>query len=264
MGYAGPAAAPLLLLLVLALIAGCDDRGEPDTPAQGTSTPAPAQQPAREATPTATPPAAPDAVPFKVTNLAPFPSDLVVLYTRLRGIDRRDGLYRVYRDNSGALRNEQLFVTTDVILWFAAKDVGTIAAALCRPKPADCGKQHSAGPPPPTTSSVILSEDGGVTWRAIASFDDTLPQLTWHGDSLVISAFNRRSHDRQHVVYPAGTLISPPATTHQDGGPEIVGGQLVWRTRDGLGFVDGAGRPVPSPLPAGLRRAPPDPAGRPF
>lgn len=220
--YDGPVKKRIVPLIILAAtfaaLSGCDDEDR--------ATP---HRPTVEATsPTAPPPTAittPDD-PFSFVAKAEFPSN-VALYVET-GCWRCDGpatgLWRIYKDDSGLVRQEILAARLPGTYRgaVASSDASTLAVSMCLGRCAACTECF------PERQVIYLSHDGGSTFDPIGELTDPHANV-----AVVLSTRVLIQSATDYTMLPGGDPVVPPPGASGRLPFALSGNEIGWVTNQG-------------------------------
>ncbi len=205
-------------------------------------------------------------IPLTVLPPATLPAGLV-LYV-FRACDGCDGppagIYRVFRDGSGAVVEEPLF-TPDVearesiVSAWASEDAADMVVAVC--VGGSCGPGNRAEVLPASQVRLIRSRDGGVTWAAAGAFAGGAEVLgTTSTGEILLQRWTRSGTGlaglaTAFVLHPSGQAITPPAGAAPNRAPFVYAGDAIgWYGADGETILDEAGDVIQAWLPSDPKR----------
>ena len=256
----GKIAAVLLGIAALALLlAACEDE-------EGTPTgPSPTSTPADTAAPVESIDGVP-IVPLAIGDEVELPQD-IALIMEIGCMECHcpcvDGLVRVYRDSSGEVKSEPLFIPEDelpprlvasdkaetgfeevepyIIGGFAVSDGGSqIAVAVC--SRGYCGPYEPAEATADAQTTLFRSLDGGLTWEELAVLDGAYAVDGVVNDGVIVSTVFEKT--TTHQIVPRGEIPERPAQAAPGFPPFVLAGEMVWRTTDNRALLSSDGGQV--------------------
>jgi hypothetical protein len=241
-----------IAVLILLITVACDGDGAQPTPTAtaGPATPTPLATPTPVATATPEVVGGVEVVPLQFGEEAELPEDVAIIIEA--GCWQCEapptGLYRVYRDEAGELRTDELFtveamglsprlITTaqgtkaegpHIYSYAFNSDASEIVVSVCTR--GNCTWQVWASPDAQTT--LYRSLDGGVTWEQFGVLDGSTHVAAITQDGVLLLSQSQGEPQLKHRLFPSGEPVQPPPGA-SSWPHSLPGGELAWSTEDG-------------------------------